>query len=134
MESRGYLYLAPSKLRQCSLGPEVVIGADFDDVSGEAAVKRGKEIVWSQKITSGEANMVHSLTNLEHHHFKYNQHRRAGDVHIHCFGTPGFSFGSGLKLQDGDVMSVRFDGFGRPLYNPILIDRTPECQVEIRQA
>ncbi len=131
-ESRNYLYLAPSKLRQCSLGPELVIGGEFDDISGSTAILRNGNVIWSQEIRTGEANMVHSLANLEHHHFKYDQHRRAGDVHIHCFGTPGFSFGSGLKLLDGDVMSVHFDGFGRALSNPIRIDRTPILRVEVR--
>jgi len=131
MESRSYLCLAPSKLRQCSLGPEIVIGGVFDDVSGEAAVVRSGTVVWSQEIKTGEANMVHSLANLEHHHFKYDQHRRVGDVHVHCFGTPGFSFGSGIRLQDGDVMSVRFDGFGRGLSNPIQFDRSPQQPVQV---
>ncbi len=36
-EKRNYLNLAGSKLRTCSLGPELVIGADFDDVPGEVA-------------------------------------------------------------------------------------------------
>ena len=126
MESRNYLYLAPSKLRECSVGPELVIGGDFNDVSGEAAVLRNGQVIWSQDIHSGEASMVHSLANLEHHHFKYAQHRRPGDAHLYFFGTPGFSFGSGLLLEDGDVMSVHFEGFGRPLLNPITIDRSSQ--------
>ncbi len=133
LESRNYLYLAPSKLRQCSLGPEIVVGGAFDDISGESSVTRRDSVIWSQEIRSGEANMVHYLANLEHHHFKYHQHRRDGDVHIHCFGTPGFSFGSGLKLQDGDTMSVRFNGFGKALCNPVQVDKTPQTPVKVRQ-
>jgi hypothetical protein len=30
-----------------------------------------------------------------------------------------FSFGNGIQLETGDVMQVRFDGFGRPLRNPL---------------
>ena len=33
-ERRNYLYLAASKLRTCAIGPELVIGAGFDDVPG----------------------------------------------------------------------------------------------------
>jgi hypothetical protein len=65
--------------------------------------------------------MCHSLANLEHHHFKFEAHRRPGDVHVHFFGADAFSFGEGLRLENGDVMQVRWDGFGRPLRNPLRI-------------
>lgn len=131
MESRNYLCLAPSKLRQCAIGPEIVIGGGFEETGGEAAVVRHGAVIWSQDIASGEANMVHTLSNLEHHHFKYNQHRREGDVHIHFFGTPGFSFGSGVVLQDGDQMSVQFTDFGRPLVNPARLSTDTACLVRV---
>ena len=70
--------------------------------------------------------MSHSLANLEHHHFKQEAHRRPGDVHVHFFGASAFSFGEGLALEDGDVMQVRFEGFGRPLRNPVRYDRSPQ--------
>ena len=63
--------------------------------------------------------MCHSLRNLEHHHFKFEAHRRPCDVHVHFFGTDCLSFGAGIALQDGDVMEVAFEGFGRPLRNPV---------------
>ena len=37
-EKRNYLNLAGSKLRQCSLGPELVVGADFQAVTGGASI------------------------------------------------------------------------------------------------
>ena len=125
MEAKNYLYLAPSKLRTCALGPELVIDNNFSDVPGTAILERNGETLWSQKISSGEANMVHTLENLEHHHFKYAQHRQPGDAHIHFFGTGGFSFGSGIQLEDGDDMIVTFETFGRPLRNPIRIAPKP---------
>ncbi len=76
--------------------------------------------------------MSHTLTNLEHHHFKYPAHRRAGDVHIYFFGADKFSFGDKIKLQDGDVMEIELEGFGRPLRNPIRIDRSPDKLVLVR--
>jgi hypothetical protein len=33
------------------------------------------------------------------------------------------SFGGGVELADGDVMEVSFDGFGRPLRNPLRVVR-----------
>jgi len=70
--------------------------------------------------------MCHSVNNLEHHHFKHAEHRRPGDVHIHFFGADMFSFKDRLRLEDGDVMSIAFEGFGRPLRNPIRVDDSDE--------
>jgi len=131
-ESKNYLYLAPSKLRQCAIGPELVVGSDFSNVRGNIRIERGSEVVWQAKLASGEQNMCHTLANLEHHHFKYEQHRRPGDVHIHFFGADHFSFRDRVRLQDGDEMIVSFDGFGRPLRNPITIDCSPQALVSAR--
>lgn len=118
-EKRNYLYLAHSKLRQCAIGPELVIDPDFGDVPGKVKVERAGEVLWQSEIRSGEAVMCHSLANIEHHHFKYEQHRIPGDLHVHFFGADAFSFGDAIDLQDGDVMHVEFEGFGRPLRNPV---------------
>jgi hypothetical protein len=119
LEKRNYLYLAHSKLRTCAIGPELVVDADFDNVKGVVSIQRGGPTLWSHDVHTGEANMCHSLANLEHHHFKYQQHRRPGDVHIHFFGADAFSFSAGIALQDGDIMEIGFEGFGRPLRNPV---------------
>lgn len=121
-ERRNYLNLAGSKLRPCSLGPELIVGDEFQSVAGTVAVQRGDDLVWSHAIKTGDAEMCHSLRNLEHHHFKFEGHRRPGDLHIHFFGADAFSFGAGLRLMDGDVMKVNFEGFGRALLNPVRID------------
>ncbi len=130
-ERRNYLYLASSKLRTCSIGPELVVDAEFGAVAGQVEILRGEQVLWRHDIGSGEARMSHTLANLEHHHFKYEQHRRPGDVHVHYFGADAFSFGDGLELAEGDVMQVQFDGFGRPLRNPIHIDRTADTLVAV---
>jgi hypothetical protein len=121
-EKRNYLNLAGSKLRTCSVGPELVISARFQSVSGEARIRRGAETLWSKAIATGEENMCHSLANLEHHHFKFEGHRQPGDVHVHFFGAHSLSFGDGVALQDGDWMEVRYEGFGRALRNPLRIE------------
>ncbi len=118
-ERKNYLYLASSKLRSCAIGPELVIDAAFDLIPGEVSVERDNAVLWSSPIQTGESHMCHSLTNIEHHHFKFDGHRRPGDLHIHFYGADAFSFGAGVMLQDGDIMQVRFDGFGRPLRNPL---------------
>lgn len=123
-EKRNYLNLAGSKLRACSVGPELVVGAGFQSIAGEVRIQRGADAIWSKKVETGEANMCHSLANLEHHHFKFERHRQPGDVHVHFFGAHSLSFGEGIELQDGDWMEVRYDGFGRSLRNPIRIETT----------
>jgi hypothetical protein len=77
--------------------------------------------------------MCHTLANLEHHHFRNAPHRRAGDVHIHFLGADSFSFREKLRLEDGDVMVVQFQGFGRPLRNPIRIDRSQPALIKVEQ-
>lgn len=129
LESKNYLYLAPSKLRDCALGPELVVDAPFSDVPGRAAIERRGQVVWESQQASGERAMCHSLANLEHHHFKHAEHRRPGDVHIHFFGADMFSFKDRLRLEEGDVMVVSFEGFGRPLRNPIRMERGQERAV-----
>ncbi len=131
LEKQNYLYLAHSKLRTCSIGPELVLDPDFSAVAGTVAVERDGRPLWSQAIASGEANMSHSLANLEHHHFKYDAHRRPGDVHAHFFGAVAFSFGAGIRLRHGDVMVVAFEHFGRPLRNPVCIETGAETPVEV---
>jgi hypothetical protein len=130
-EKRNYLYLAASKLRECAIGPELVIGQPFDNVPGEVSVWRDGAALWSKSICTGESVMSHSLANIEHHHFKFEAHRRPGDLHIHFFGADAFSFGEGVRLQDGDVMQVAFTGFGRPLQNPLKQVSEPDRLVRV---
>ena len=132
MEKKNYLYLAPSKLRSCSIGPELIIGElPFDDVRGTVTIVRNQSAIWRKDIWTGQKNMSHSLANLEHHHFKYEEHRRPGSVHIHFFGADAFSFGEGIALESGDVMEVSFLQFGRPLRNAVRICTRPKTFVGV---
>jgi hypothetical protein len=131
-EAINYLYLAPSKLRACAVGPELVVGGDFENVPGRVRIERGKDSLWEARLASGERSMCHSLASLEHHHFKYPLHRQPGDAHIHFFGADHFSFRDRIRLDEGDVIEVSFDGFGRPLRNPVRIDRTRPAAVAVQ--
>ena len=120
-EKRNYLNLAGSKLRTCALGPELALDADFDRVPGRASIERRGTVIWEREIATGEREMCHSVANLEHHHFKFEGHRRPGDLHVHYFGAHSLSYADDVILEDGDVMSVQFAGFGRALRNPVTI-------------
>lgn len=130
-EKKNYLNLAGSKLRTCSLGPELVLDPAFDSVSGEVSIKRSGDVLWSKQIRTGEAEMCHSLPNIEHHHFKYEAHRSPGDVHVHFFGADCLSFGAGIELKGGDLMQVRFEGFGRPLVNPLQVADSSQSLIQV---
>lgn len=121
-EKKNYLNLAGSKLRTCSLGPELVVDPLFESVPGTVSIMRGENLVWSKPIRTGEAAMCHSLGNIEHHHFKFELNRRPGDVHVHYLGAAALSFGENIRLRNGDVMEISFEGFGRPLCNTVLSD------------
>jgi len=134
-ERSNYLNLAGSKLRSCSIGPEVVVDARFDDVHGSVRIVRNGQSIWEKQIRSGESNMCHSLANLEHHHFKFAAHRQPGTVHIHFLGADCLSFGEGIHLQSGDLTEIQFADFGRPLRNTIAIDEplTTPLRVQVMQ-
>lgn len=118
-ERRNYLNLAGSKLRMCSIGPELVIAPPFRDIPGHVQILRDGQVLWQKNIRTGDDNMCHSLANLEHHHFKFEGHRQPGRMHVHFMGADTLSFGEGVRLQAGDITEVEWDGFGRPLRNVI---------------
>jgi hypothetical protein len=131
-EKKNYLNLAGSKLRNCSLGPELLIDPDFKSVPGKVTIERANKVLWSQEILTGEDEMCHSLANIEHHHFKFEAHRRPGDLHVHYFGACSLSFGAGVHLADGDEMIVEFNGFGRALRNPLRVARDGATLVAVK--
>lgn len=118
-ERHNYLWLAHSKLRQAALGPELLLGDLPAEVRGTSRIIRDGAVLWEKPFVSGEANMSHSIANLEHHHFKYAQFRRTGDVHVHFFGTATLSFADGIETQEGDVFEVSANAFTLPANNPL---------------
>src|SRR4051812_42953624 len=70
-EQKNYLYLAHSKLRTCAIGPELVVGGEFNSARGKTRILRDGSILWESAFSTGENNMSHTIANLEHHHFKY---------------------------------------------------------------
>ncbi len=88
-------------------------------LAGSSRIIRDGEVLWENEFLSGEANMCHSLENLEYHHFKYSQFLRPGDVHIHFFGTATLSFGDGIRTRPGDRFEISQAEFGAPLINGI---------------
>jgi hypothetical protein len=123
LEQSNYLYLAHSKLRPCSVGPALRAGALPDHVAGRARlVDAAGGVRWEKQFLSGEANMSHSLANLEHHHFKYRAFHRPGDVHVHFFGAAVLSFADGVRAAPGDAWEIEAPDFGPPLVNRLAVE------------
>ena len=128
-ERVNYLFLAHSKLRSCSFGPELRVGNLPRHIEGMSRIRRNGEVLWEKPFLSGEDNMSHTIANLEHHHFKYDLFRNPGDVHIHMFGTATLSFADGISTQAGDVFEISEPQFGLPLRNAVAIDAPQTVRV-----
>jgi hypothetical protein len=120
-EAISYLHLAPSKLRTCAIGPTILSDWDFQDAALRCDVKRaGRTIYDSGELRAGEKWMCHALRNLEDHHFKYRQHRRPGDIHLHFFGTSKLSYKTrDWRFQAGDEIRIESPAFAGPLVNTV---------------
>jgi hypothetical protein len=125
LENTNDYYFQQSKMRQCSLGPELVIGdVPFDDIEGHCSVWRRSEeleaierrqgnrnemlsqqqfgrsasmtpLYDSGPIFTGEKHMLYSLENLEDSFLRQRHLLAPGTVFIHAFGCSGSSWWSG---------------------------------------
>jgi hypothetical protein len=121
-ERVNYLYLAHSKLRWASFGPELRVGDLPRNVSGMSRILRDGKVIWEKPFLSGEDNMSHTIANLEYHHFKYDLFCHPGDIHVHMFGTATLSFADGVRTEPGDVFEIEESQFGLPLRNAVAWD------------
>jgi hypothetical protein len=132
IERQNYLWLAHSKLRQCAVGPALLVGPLPDHVEGVSRVRaRDGRVRWQRPFLSGEANMSHSIANLEYHHFKYALFRRPGDVHVHFYGTATLSFSDGIRVEPGEVFEIDAEAFGKPLCNPLAVEPAPKAGINV---
>lgn len=127
MAAKDARLLSRTKLRACSIGPELALDAEFVDVAGSVAVERAvngvRSPVWSKEIRTGEKHTAFGLEEIERRHFEFEAHRIPGDVHVHFLGGSVSSFGDGVVLDEGDEVVIQWEGFGRPLRNRIDRDR-----------
>lgn len=130
-ERHNYLWLAHSKLRPAALGPELLVGTPPTHVEGKSRIVRNGAVLWEKPFLSGEANMSHSLANLEAHHFKYAQFRRPGDIHVHFFGTATLSCSDGIRTQPGDVFEIEAAPFTLPLRNTLTRAKAAEVNLRV---
>jgi len=130
-EKINYLYLAHSKLRPASFGPELLVGALPGSVEGTSRILRDGKTLWEKAFVSGEENMSHTIANLEYHHFKYALFREPGDLHVHMFGTATLSCGDQVVTKEGDVFEISSPQFGLALKNRLEIAPEETIAVEM---
>ena len=58
MEKKNYLYLAHSKIRPSSFGPELLIDELPDDVEGKVSISRDGQNIWEKPFFTGEKKYV----------------------------------------------------------------------------
>ena len=116
-EAQNYLYTQHSKLRACSIGPELLLGDLPQDIRGKSRIVRDGKVIWEEEVLSGESNMSHSIANLEHYHFRYDMFRRPGDLHAYFFGAAVLSYAAGVKTMPGDQFEIEAPEFGKALRN-----------------
>lgn len=131
-EQINYLYLAHSKMRNCSIGPELDTSLEFKDISINCDIERdGGKIYKSGPIKSGEEYMSHSLSNMEYHHFKYDIHRLPGDLHLHYFGTSQLSYSTrDWKFKSGDKIIISSEEFDGSLKNEVKKANSKEFNIK----
>lgn len=123
MAAKDARLLSRAKLRTCAIGPELALDAEFRDVTGSVTVERSGVPIWFKQIRTGEKHTACRLEQVERHHFEFDPHRIPGDAHIHFLGGSVSSFGDGVVLEEGDEVVIQWEGFGRPLRNPIERER-----------
>jgi hypothetical protein len=99
-------------------------------VRGTSRILRDGAALWEKPFLTGEANMSHSIGNLEYHHFKYAMFRRPGDVHVHFFGTATLSFADGIRTRPGDVFEIAAPPFRLGLRNALASAAQADVAVE----
>jgi hypothetical protein len=119
--------LAHAKMRTCSIGPELVLDADFEDAQGSVRVERGGTTLWSHEVVTGAKHTLFSIADVEDSLFQCDAHRIPGIAHVHYLGGSVSSYADGVRLQQGDQVVVEWKGYGRPLRN--LIEREVDAAV-----
>lgn len=131
LEKQNSYYLAQSKLRECSIGPEIYLGNFPNKVHGHVSIHRQGKLLWEQYYKTGYNYMVYSIENIEHHVFKHEVFRQPGDLHILFLGADKVSFFDNIKLQSSDTVAISADLFQHPLINKVqFLDKKPHIKVK----
>jgi hypothetical protein len=113
-------------VRSNVLGPELILDPAVASVEGSVTVYRNDIRLWSQTLSSKGAPLLYALAAAEPDHFRYADHHRPGDAHVHFIGARLFGGRENATLQDGDRCEASWEGLGKPLVHSIQMDRFEE--------
>ena len=130
MERRNYLYLAHSKLRQSSFGPEVLIGALAAGGEGHGAHRPRRQGGLERRASLRREPTCATRSPISSSIIS-NMPASAGRATCTSITTaPARSArASGFQTQPGDVFEVEAAPFGRPLRNPLMRGRPDEAYI-----
>jgi hypothetical protein len=104
-----------AQLRASAVGPELVLGELPEAISATARVVRGESTVGSWPLVL--APSAAAIAEATQAHFRYDMHRRPGDVHFHFFGQPAGS--DAVPAEIGDLCELEAPAFGHLLRSPL---------------
>jgi len=108
------------------IGPELILDPELASVEGLAALYRDGARIWEQKYSSQGAPLLYGLAALEPDHFRFADHHRAWDAHVHFIGARLFPEQVSAPLNEADQSEVVWEGLGRPLNNLLQPERREE--------
>lgn len=118
LEESNFFYISQSKLRECSIGAEIIIGNhELDVVNGHVRIIRDDNIIWNKPFASGQKRMNFSMENLEHHVFQHTALRRPDSFYFHFLGADQISHSDDIRLQHDDEIVIEAEPFQFPLVN-----------------
>ncbi len=96
------------KLRNCAIGPELVLDAQYADLHGSVRIEREGKPIWNREVQTGSPHTQFNLAELEETLFRYDAHRVPGDAHVHYLGGSVCSYTDGIRLEQGDQVVVEW--------------------------
>ena len=108
------------------LGPELILDVELVRVEGSAALYRAGARIWEQKYSNQGAPLLYDLAAVEPDHFRFPDHHRPWDAHVHYIGARLFPERLSAPLSEADRSEVVWESLGRPLNNMLQPDRVEE--------
>jgi hypothetical protein len=109
LRAAGHAHLRPS-----AVGPELLLGALPETLEATARLLHGEAVRGSWPV----ALLPADLATLTEAHFRYDMHRRPGDVHVHFLGQSAGA--DPVAAQPGDLCELSAPAFGHPLRSPLV--------------
>ena len=119
LENKNPYYLAQSKLRDFSIGPEIYLGEFPSEIRGNITVLRNNQSIWRSEFLTGSEHMSFDIAALEYHAFKHKLLRQPGDINMLFLGADKLSYNDDLEFMENDFIKIEANLFNLPLVNKV---------------